>query len=145
MSNFFGLVVIAIIGGAAITLQAQLIGLIDQQVGTLESVFITYVSGGLLIFLLLVALRGGNLAAWRNAPWYALSAGALGLVIIGALSYTVPRLGLVPTFTILVASQFVGGALLDHFGLLGAAVRPVDLSRLVGVVVLLLGVWLILR
>jgi transporter family-2 protein len=145
MSNFVGLVLVAIIGGAVVTLQAQMIGLMDQQIGTLESVFITYVSGGVLIFVLLTILGGGNLAAWRNAPWYALTSGAMGLVIIGALSYTVPRLGLVPTFTVFVASQFIIGALLDHFGLLGAVVRPIDLSRLVGVIVLLVGVWLILR
>jgi len=145
MSNFLGLVVIAIIGGVMVTLQAQMIGVIDQQMGTLESVFITYVSGGLLIFLLLTAMRGGNLSAWRHVPWFTLTAGAMGLVIIGTLSYTVPRLGLVPTFTIFVASQFIIGAVLDHFGLLGAAVRPIDISRLVGVIVLLVGVWLILR
>lgn len=145
MSNFLGLVVIAIIGGAVVTLQAQMIGLMDQQIGTLESVFITYVSGGVLILLLLTTLRGGNLGAWNKAPWYALTAGAMGLVIIGTLSYTVPRLGLVPTFTIFVASQFIIGALLDHFGLLGATIRPIDLPRLVGVGVLLVGVWLILR
>ena len=98
-----------------------------------------------LIFLLMVGLGGGNLGAWRSVPWYALTAGAAGLVIIGALSYTVPRLGLVPTFTIFVASQFMVGALFDHFGLLGAAVRLFDVSRLVGVVILLLGVWLIIR
>jgi transporter family-2 protein len=145
MSDFLGLVLIAIIGGAVVTLQAQMIGLMDQQIGTLESVFITYVSGGLLIFFLLATMRGGNLNAWNKAPWYALMAGAMGLVIIGTLSYTVPRLGLVPTFTIFVASQFIIGALLDHFGLLGAAMRPIDLPRLVGVGVLLVGVWLILR
>lgn len=145
MSNFLGLVVIAIIGGAMVTLQAQMIGVIDKQMGTLESVFITYVSGGLLIFLLLAAMRGGNLGTWRYVPWYTLTAGAMGLVIIGALSYTVPRLGLVTAFTVFVAAQFIVGALLDHFGLLGAAVRPVDLSRLVGVIVLLVGVWLIVR
>ena len=71
--------------------------------------------------------------------------GALGLVIIGSISYTVPRLGLAAAFTILVATQFIAGALLDHFGLLGAEVRPLDLSRSLGIVVLLLGTWLIIR
>jgi transporter family-2 protein len=145
MNNLAGLIIIAVIGGAVVALQAQFIGIMDQQVGTLESVFITYVAGGVLIFLLMVGLGGGNLGAWPSVPWYALTAGAAGLVIIGALSYTVPRLGLVPAFTIFVASQFMVGALFDHFGLLGAAVRPFDVSRLVGVVVLLLGVWLIIR
>ena len=69
----------------------------------------------------------------------------LGLVIVAAISYTVPRLGLSRAFTIIVASQFLTIALLDHFGLLGAVVRPLDLSRLAGFGVLILGVWLIMR
>ena len=48
-------------------------------------------------------------------------------------------------FTILVACQFIVAALLDHFGLFGAAVRPLDLSRLLGIGILILGVWLIMR
>ncbi|MFQ5611522.1 MAG: DMT family transporter [Anaerolineae bacterium] len=145
MGNLAILIIIAVIGGVAVTLQAQMTGLMNQSLGTLESVFITYTGGGVLIAFLLLALRGGNLAAWQSVPWYALSAGALGLVIIGTISYSVPRLGLVAAFTILVATQFITGAVLDHFGLLGAAVRPFDLARLVGVGALLAGAWLIIR
>jgi transporter family-2 protein len=69
----------------------------------------------------------------------------LGLVIVAAIGYTVPRLGLSKAFTIIVASQFLTIAILDHFGLMGAVVRPLDLSRLAGFGVLILGVWLIMR
>jgi transporter family-2 protein len=139
------LLFVVVVGGIVVAVQAQFIGLMDQRLGTLESVFITYAGGGLLIMLIMFGSGGGNLANWRTVPWYALSAGATGLVIIGALSYTVPRLGLVPTFTILVASQFIVGAVLDHFGWLGATVRPLDLSRLAGIAVMLFGVWLTIR
>jgi transporter family-2 protein len=145
MSSFIALVIIAIISGIVIVLQAQMIGLMEQKMGALESVFITYASGGLLISLILLALRGGNLKAWDTVPWYAFAAGVMGLVIIGTISYTVPRLGLVVAFTILVATQFVGGALIDHLGLMGAEVRPLGLSQIIGIGVLLLGVWLIIR
>jgi transporter family-2 protein len=145
MTNFATLVIIAAIGGVAVTLQGQFMGLMDQGIGTRESVFITYASGGLLACLAMLAARGGNLRAWQQVPWYALGAGVLGLVIVGTIGYTVPRLGLSTAFTIIVASQFIVAALLDHFGLLGAAVRPVELSRLLGVGVLIIGVWLIMR
>ena len=115
VGNFGWLLIVAAIGGIVVALQAQFIGLMDQHLGTLESVFITYVGGGLLILFVMLVSGGGNLLDWRSVPWYALSAGATGLVIIGALSYTVPRLGLVPAFTIFVASQFMTGAVLDHF------------------------------
>ena len=64
---------------------------------------------------------------------------------MGILGFTTPRIGLVPVLTLFVASQFIVGAGLDHFGLLGAEVRPLDLSRVTGLGVILLGVWLVLR
>lgn len=144
MTNIIILILIAIIGGVAVTLQAQFMGVMDQNLGTLESVFITYGSGGLLVGLAMLAVRGGHLSAWRTLPWYAPLAGILGLIIVGSIGYVTPRLGLVATFTVFVAAQFTFGALLDHFGLLGATVRPIDVSTLVGIVVVLAGVWLIL-
>jgi transporter family-2 protein len=107
--------------------------------------FITYGSGGLLIVIAMLVNRGGSLSAWRGVPWYSLTAGLLGLIIVGTIGYSTPRLGLVPALTILVASQFIVGALLDHYGILGAALRPLTLTRLVGIGTMLFGVWLIIR
>ena len=137
-----GLIILAAIGGVAVTIQGQFMGLLDKNIGTLESVFITYASGGMLAAVAMIASRGGNLKAVQTVPWYALSAGIVGLVIVGTISYTVPRLGLSKAFTIIVASQFLVAAILDHYGLLGAAVRPMDVSRLAGMALLVVGVWL---
>ena len=139
------LIVVAVIGGIAVALQAQMMGLLDKSIGTLEGVFITYAGGGLLIALIIIFMRGGNLGAWSSVPWYAYTSGALGLVIVGAIGYSAPRLGLVATFTIIVSCQFVAAALIDHFGLLGATARPLDLSRLLGMSLLLAGIWLTIR
>ncbi len=145
MANLIPVIIIAAIGGIAVTLQAQFMGLMDKNIGTLESMFITYGIGGLIIGFAMLANRGGNLSAWGSVPWYALSAGVLGLIIVGTIGYSTPRLGLVTTLTILVASQFIVGALLDHFGILGADLRPLNLTRLGGIGVMMLGVWLIIR
>ena len=145
MASLIPVIIIAAIGGIAVTLQAQFMGLMDKSIGTLESMFITYGIGGLLIVCAMLINRGGNLSAWGNVPWYAYSAGVLGLIIVGTIGYSTPRLGLVTAFTIIVASQFMVGALLDHFGILGADLRPLNLTRLTGIGVMLLGVWLIIR
>ena len=139
------LIIIAAIGGIAVTLQAQFMGLMDKHIGTLESMFITYGGGGLLVGLAMLLSRGGNLAAWQGVPWYALSAGAMGLVIVGTIGYGTARLGLVTALTIIVAAQFITGALLDHFGVLGANLRPLDFSRIAGIGLMLLGTWLVVR
>jgi transporter family-2 protein len=136
---------IALVSGAAITLQGQFMGLLDRTLGTKESVFITYGSGGLLVTLLLLASRGGNLRAGVGLPWYAFTPGILGLVIVGSIGFVVPRMGVARAFTLIVASQFLMAAVIDHFGLFGATVRPVDAARAVGMVVMMAGVWLVVR
>jgi transporter family-2 protein len=85
------------------------------------------------------------LAAWRTVPPYAFTAGILGLIIVGLLGYATARYGLVVTFTVLLIAQYGSAVLIDHFGLMGAAVRPVDSLRLLGIALLLVGAWLTLR
>lgn len=143
--NMSTLAIVTALGGVATALQAHFMGLMDKRLGTLESVFITYFSGGVLIGLIMLIQRGGNLSAGPALPWYAYSSGALGLIIVGTLSYSAPRLGLVAAFTIFVSVQFAMGALVDHFGWMGSTVRPVTGSRLCGMAVVLAGIWLIIR
>ena len=145
MSALTILIIIAAIGGISITLQALFMGVLDKEIGTLESVFITYGGGGLLIGLVMLLNRGGNLTTWQGVPWYTLSVGALGLVIVGTIGYSTPRLGLVTALTIIVVAQFITGAFLDHFGLLGAELRPLNLIRITGIGLMLLGSWLVIR
>ncbi len=145
MNNVALLILIAVVAGAFVTVQGQFMGLITREMGTLESVFITYGLGGLTIGLVMLIARGGHLDAWRGVPTYALFAGFLGLIIVGAIGFSVSRLGTVAAFTTIVAAQYVASALVDHFGLFGAEEHPLTPVNLLGMAVLLVGVWLILR
>jgi len=136
---------IAAVGGVAVACQGQLIGIIDKNIGTLESVFITYGGGGLIIGMIMLALRGGNLSSLQSVPTYTLLAGPLGLVLIAAIGYSVPRLGLVTAFTIIVAAQFIIAAVIDHFGFMGADIRQMNISRMFGICIMLVGIWLTVR
>lgn len=145
MGNFTVLTIVAAVAGVAMTAQAQLMGHLDRSMGTIESVFITYGTGAVVIGLIMLAMRGGNLSEWHIAPWYAYSAGLLGLVIVGCIGYATPRLGLAVTLTIAVATQFTMAAIVHHFGLLGANQQPMDVSKLSGMAAILFGVWLMVR
>jgi bacterial/archaeal transporter family-2 protein len=145
MSGTLFLVLLAILCGIAVTFQGHFMGLLDRGLGTRESVFITYGGGGLIAALMMAGSRGGNLREFSGVPWFAFSAGLLGLFIVAAIGYVVPRLGLAKGFTLIVASQFLLAALLDQFGFLGAVPRPLDWARMLGIGMLLAGVWLIVR
>jgi transporter family-2 protein len=136
---------LALVSGFAVTLQAQFMGLLEDTLGTKESVVITYASGGVIAILIAAATGGLNLRLAASVPWYAYTTGLLGLVIVGTIGYVVPRMGAARGLTLILASQFLLAALIDHFGLFAAVPRPLDPSRLLGLAVMLLGVWLVVR
>ena len=134
-----------LVAGSAISLQSLFSGTIGSRVGVMESAFIIHLGGLLLAGLIVVGMRGGNLSAWRDVPWYVYSAGFLGVLIVASYSFAVPRLGLAASLTLAIVVQLILGAVLDHFGVLGAAQRSFDLWRGAGIAVLLAGTWLILK
>ena len=137
---FFGL-----IGGIAVGLQGPLASLMSQKIGTLESVFYIHLGGTLAALIPLLFYGGRNLSRWREVPWYALGAGALGLIVIAAMSYMVPRVGVAPAVVLIVAGQLLVSVVLDHYGLLGAHPRPFDLTRALGLLLVFLGVWVTVK
>lgn len=145
MSTLMIVVLLGLLGGLAVGLQGPLASLMTQRLGLLESIFIVHIGGALAVTVPLLLRGGGSLGEFRSVPWYALGTGLMGLVILSAVSYTIPRVGVAPTVTLIVAGQLALGVVLDHFGLLGAEVRHLDVQRLIGVVVLFIGVWLIVR
>lgn len=139
--------IIAALGGIAVSVQGQLMGLMDKGMGTKESVFLTYALGG-LIMLVYLLLTPGNFsfkALGEYVPWYVLGSGVLGLVIVSAISYTIPRLGLATAFTIVIAAQFFITALIEHFGWLGAPALPMQWTRMLGFGSIIFGVWLVAK
>ncbi len=135
-----------VVGGVAVTLQGQFMGVMDIRMGSRESMFITYACGGMLATLIMVLGGSGQLKAWSSVPWYMLStAGGLGLLVVGTMGYAIPRFGLARSLTVMVASQLLAALLFDHFGLLGATVRTLTLYRLGGLALMILGVWLVLE
>ena len=140
---FLGFLCVA--GGIATVVQSQFLGELEQAMGVLEGVLITYGSGALLVALVMLFLRGGNLREWQSVPPHVYLSGVAGLVIVGTLSYTVPRLGLVVAFTLFIVTQLTFSAAMDHFGWLGAEVRPLTLTKVVGIVVLMAGIWLVIK
>jgi transporter family-2 protein len=142
MQTFLFIMLIGLIGGMAVGVQAPLSSILTQKLGTLESVFIVHLGGAAAALIPLLIYSGGKLSEWRGVPWYALCAGALGLVVISAMTYMIPRVGIATALIFLLAGQLLIGTVLDTFGWLGVAPKPFDLTRIFGLAVVLFGAWL---
>jgi transporter family-2 protein len=145
MESILLIILIGLAGGVAVGLQAPMASMITQRLGTFESVFIVHLGGALIALLPLLFSGGGNLAGWKELPWYTLLAGVFGLVVIGAISYMIPRVGVAAAVITIVAGQMLVSTVLDHFGWLGGMGRPMDLTRATGLLVVLVGVWLTVK
>ena len=145
MESVILIILIGLAGGVAVGLQGPLASMIGQRLGSLESVFIVHLGGALFALVPLLFYSGGKLTQWKQLPWYTLVAGAFGLVVISAVSYMIPRVGVAAAIVTIVAGQLLVSAILDQYGWLGAMARPLDLSRAIGLMVVFLGVWLTVK
>ena len=145
MQLVFLAMLFALVGGLAAGFQGPLASLMSRSVGNLGSIFIAHLGGFLAISFILLFQKEGKLSEWRSVPWYALCAGALGVIVIFGLNYAIPKIGTGSAIAVFVASQLGVGILLDHFGLLGNEVHPINFSRIAGLLVLIVGAWLVSR
>ena len=144
MQSVVLVVLIGLLGGVAVALQASLAGIFSERVGLLGNGLFVFGGGFLFVLLIMLFVGPDQLKSWRSVPWYVFLAGPLGIAIISSIGFAIPRVGVASTLTLIVVSQLVVGVVLDHFGWLTIP-RPVDLQRLIGIAILFLGTWIVLR
>ncbi len=141
-----GLVIaIGILGGVAVGLQSPIAGAISERVGGTASSLIIHLSGAFLSGVLLVLRGGEQLSNWRSLTWYMWLGGFFGVILYLTLSVTFPKLGATSALILIIIGQLSIGLLIDTFGWLGVPARAFDPMRLVGMLIVVGGAYLILR
>ncbi len=137
-------IIVGLVGGVAVAVQASFAGILTDKLGVSENAFIVFGGGFLAALVLLLINQGGKIRSWGSIPWYVFLAGPLGIVIITSIGFAIPRIGLATTLTLIVVSQLIIGVVFDHFGWL-TVLRPMDLNRFIGILLLFFGTWIVLR
>ncbi len=139
---------IALAFSAGLILAAQAgfnVMLADGSGGPIWGAFLSNLAGLAALGLLIAGLRL-PLPRWQalmNLPPSAWLGGVCGVAYVTGMILIAPRLGLAATIALAVAGQTIGAMVLDHFGLLGFQVHPLNLARLAGAALLVAGVVLI--
>lgn len=148
MSNTYFYLLIALLAGAMMPTQAatnnKMAAFVESPI---LAALISFVVGtlALLIYALATGASLGNLAGAKDAPAIAWVGGFLGAFFVAAAVTLVPRLGVAMTFSLIIAGQMIVTLIIDHFGLLGIEVRPVNWQRIAGILLITGGVILIRR
>lgn len=146
---FWVYVLLAIVAGGAVALQAGINGQLRVVIGT--PVQAAMVSAAITTGLLFAIAAGVMRSSWPTreavtaAPWWIWSGGALGGLYLVAAVILVPRLGAGLLFALLIVGQILFALLLDHFGIAGFPERGVSAMRVIGAVLVVGGAVLVQR
>lgn len=140
-------IVFAVVIGALLPLQALINARLGAQTqGPLYAAFVSFLVGTCLLGALLLLTRTPLLPAQSLTalPAWIWLGGVIGAAFVFAATLLVPSLGAGSMICLVVLGQVVGSLVFDHFGVLGAQ-RPMDLLRVLGALLVIVGAALVVR
>lgn len=113
----------------------------------LQAALLSFLVGTLLLAILVIvqAEQRPTLSSLAVIPWYLWLGGCLGVYAISMSIYTAPKLGFLTLSGLIIFGQIAMSMIVDQFGLLGTDKMPVNWQRLLGGVVIFIGVLLTLQ
>lgn len=133
--------------GGLVALQAPINSGLGKAVGTWQAAFLSFAIGTCALAMIAALAKGGlgQVAEARHVTWYYLTGGLLGAAYVTSILVTVRHLGAGGVVVATVAGQLAVGVIVDHFGLLGVSRQPITVIRVVGLGLLALGTYLVVR
>ena len=117
----------------------------SPMMASLISFFMGTVSLG--IVLLINVLYGGEIApsikAFSTTKWWMYFGGTLGAFYVFVSILTSPKIGFANMFSLILAGQIFLAVLVDHFGILGNNIHTINPIRIFGIILLMVGAYLI--
>lgn len=138
---------IGVVAGCFIAIQSVLNSSLGQRAGNLGAVLLlTFVSVGGLVFLIICF---PSTASFKNLPgfseWYLYLGGLLGIAILAAPILLVPKIGTTSTLISIVLGQSIMALLIDQFGMFASPKVEISIARIIGVVFVAVGAYLVGR
>ena len=133
----------AAVAGACLATQAGVNAQLGRYLGhPLWATFVSFAVGTLVIVPLLLIWRVPvpGLSSAINGPWWIWTGGAIGVIFVTAALVLAPQTGIAAFLAAMIAGQLVASLLIDHYGLVGLAIRPLTIGRAVGAALMIAGV-----
>jgi transporter family-2 protein len=146
MDRGLAVVLTAAVGGL-IALQAPINSMLGRAVGTWQAAAVSFAVGTALLISIATLAGGGwdQLGEVRSVPWYYLLGGVLGAAYVTTVLVTVRSLGAGGVTAATIAGQLSLSLVVDQLGILGVQRHPITALRVLGVVLLAAGTYLIVR
>lgn len=136
---------LAALSGVLMALQGSLNSALSKVVGLLESTFFVHLIGSFFALALLVGgLGDGKWKHFKEAPWYTYLGGLLGVGIVYLVVASISKVGVAPATTAIILGQVSTAALVDFFGWFGMEPIPFNFWKILGLLLMAGGAWLLL-
>ena len=145
MNGAAAAIIMAVIGGVLLAVQAPTNAILGKASGSpIVAAFISFLIGTIGLGVAVLGTQGRLSApGLKQVPWYAWLGGFYGAFFVAVAAFGAPRVGMGVLLTAAVAGQLAAALVLDHFGLLGLVRHPVNLSRALGLILVLVGAVLV--
>ncbi|MEE9885027.1 DMT family transporter [Acinetobacter nosocomialis] len=139
------LLLLTILGGMGLSVEAGLLGPLGKEVGELWATFSIFGVGAALTFLLMLFFSPRNSSSFFTLPSWQLLGGVLGPAYVIILTITTPIIGIAMTMIGILAGQVSKSLIIDHYGLLGTPHRKVDRKRVVALIFIVVALVLVAK
>lgn len=145
MDRGLAVMLTAMVGGL-VALQAPINAGLARATGSLPAALVSFIVGTLLLVVLVaVSGKAAGLGSTFQVEWYYLLGGFLGVAYVYTVLVTVTSVGAGGVAAATITGQLTASVLIDRLGIFGLDVTPISGERLLGVVLLLCGTFLIVR
>ncbi|GAA0806275.1 DMT family transporter [Psychrobacter piscatorii] len=135
--------VLAIIGGATLSVQAALNGRLGSNVGVFKSAFLTFSVGAVVTALLIFFFEPNHAVTLMDVPKWQLLGALCGVPYIVIMVVAVQRIGTAVATVAVIFGQLSMSVLIDNFGWLGNEAISLSGSRISALVCLAIALYFI--
>ncbi len=137
---------LALSAGGAIAIQAGMNARLGVELGNTMLGTSAAFAVACMVSLLVVALQRAGLPSvdrLQSVPLYLWGGGIISAFGVGMFYFLIPRMGVGPMMSFALTGQIVLAVICSHFGWFDQPVKPVNATRVIGLLVLVAGVSLI--
>ena len=140
---FFVYLIIALAAGVALATQSAINTQLAKAMSgeAVIATFISFAVGTIVLFFIAWVKTDlwGNLSTVPSQPWWKLIGGILGAVVVFTTVLLAPKLGITAMLFFIIVGQLITAATIDHFGLIGMPIREVNITKLIGLIIVAFG------
>ncbi|TDL34888.1 DMT family transporter [Jeotgalibacillus sp. S-D1] len=133
---------LAVVGGIAVGIQAVVNGGLGKRIGIIEASFMSFLIGTAALFFVVLFFGKGNFLAISEVPKGQLIGGLLGAFYVLIMVMTVPKIGVTAAFFSIIAGQIFISVIIDHFGLFGGQTFPLDAKKAAALLLMIGSIYL---